>query len=96
LPAHIGGVYGVALSGDGRLLVCGGQDGMVRLWEPRTGRLLSSLPAYTGGVMGVALSGDGQLATSGGVDGPVRLWETASGRLLASCGDILAWFAPSW
>jgi WD40 repeat protein len=43
LRGHTGMVYGVALSGDGRLLASGGDDGMVKLWEPGSGTCLHTL-----------------------------------------------------
>jgi WD40 repeat protein len=82
LEAHTAGVWGVALSGDGRLLVSGGGDGTVRLWETGTGRCVATLEAHTGGVFGVALSADGRLLASGGFDGAIRLWETSTGTSL--------------
>ena len=82
LQGHSGVVWGVALSGDGRLLASGSQDGTVKLWEAPRGRLRATLQGHSGGVEGVALSADGGLLASGGFDGTVRLWEASSGACL--------------
>ena len=72
---HTGGVRGVALSADGRLLASGGLDGMVRLWEARARRLAGHPPGAhrpglrCGAVRGRAAAGQRQRRRDGPVVG---------------------------
>src|SRR5207244_547760 len=84
LEGHTGGVWGAALTADGRLLASGGLDGIIRLSDTPSGRLLATLQGQTGGVRGVTLSADGRLLASGSWDGTIRLWEARSGRPLGT------------
>ena len=47
LHGHTGGVWGVALSGDNRLIVSGSYDGTIRLWERASGRELVTIKGTT-------------------------------------------------
>jgi len=57
----------VALGADGRLVASGSLDGIVRLYEVESGRLLATLPGHVGGARGVAMSMDSRLVVSGGL-----------------------------
>src|SRR2546423_1523661 len=52
-------VHGVALSGDGKLVVtAGGLDAKAILWHAASGKVLQHFEGHTGEVTSVALSGD--------------------------------------
>jgi WD40 repeat protein len=82
LQGHTGLVQCVALSVDGQLLVSGGFDATVRLWDVPGARLVATLEGHGAPVFGVALSGDGHLVASGSFDGTVKLWEARTGACL--------------
>ena len=65
----------VAHSNRGGFSVTGGQDGSVRVWDPRTGRTWAVLYGTTGAVNGLDVSEDGGVIAAAGADGAVRIWE---------------------
>jgi WD40 repeat protein/serine/threonine protein kinase len=56
--------YSLAYSPDGKRLVAGGLDRIVRVWDVTTGKELFRLGPHTGTVSGVAFSGDGKRLVS--------------------------------
>ena len=72
---HTGGIYGAALSADGkRLLTAGFGDRTVRLWDVESGKELKNFPNHGAAALGVAFSKDGQFALSSDARATVRLW----------------------
>jgi hypothetical protein len=74
-------VKSVTFSPDGQTVLSGSQDGMLRLWDVASSRLLKTLMGHSDGVMSVAFSPDGRSALSGSDDDTLKLWDVASGRL---------------
>ncbi|WP_341530191.1 NB-ARC domain-containing protein [Nostoc sp. UHCC 0302] len=82
LHGHADFVWNIAFSPDGRLLVSGGRDGTLRLWNVQDGQSIYVLEGHTHDVYGLAISADNQLLISTGEDQTVRLWHLQSGRNL--------------
>ena len=78
---HVNGVNAVAWSPDSRLIVSGGADGTVQVWDVSTGRTLLTYGGHVGGVNTVAwqpgsllLPEHGSRVASGGDDATVQVW----------------------
>ncbi|MBV9470549.1 MAG: serine/threonine protein kinase [Abitibacteriaceae bacterium] len=84
LQNHTHKVATVAFSPTGTTLASGGHDMMVKLWDPRTGTLLSTLNAHGRRVTAVAFAPNGLTLASGSYDGSVRLWNPWTRTCLAT------------
>ena len=77
-----GWVGGLALSRDGTRLVTGSSNGIVHLWDTRTGKQSQVFKGHTDCVSAVALSPDGRSLATGSYDLSARIWDVQSGRKL--------------
>jgi WD40 repeat protein len=62
-----------AWSPGGKILVTGGYDLKVHVWNPATGKLLRTLEGFGGAVTSLAVAGDGKIA-AGSADQKVRIF----------------------
>ena len=77
---HFGAILGLAFSHDGKRLASTTPDGVIRVWEPATGRLSLTLKGHTSQVLSVAFSPDGKWLATGSADKTVKVWEAATGQ----------------
>jgi WD40 repeat protein len=112
-PAKLSGVrswsiesrsFGTAISPaayrpDGQRLAVGSRDGVIRIWETQTGRLVQVLYAPSR-VWSLAWSPDGRVLAAGLLQDkhPIQLWQAETGRFLRALempsdmgSPILAW-----
>lgn len=81
--AHFGEVTAIAHSPKGDTFVTAGEDGMLKLWEPASGKLKRTMIAHGSAVGAIAYSRNGALlASAGGADGVLKVWDAASGDFM--------------
>ncbi|MGA5040003.1 helix-turn-helix domain-containing protein [Streptomyces capoamus] len=86
------GAAAEAFTRDGRILAVGGEDGTLRLWDTRTGRVRKTLAQgahaadseATVRVTSIAFSPDGHTLAVGEEKGTLQLWDTRTGRVRAT------------
>ena len=76
------GIGAVTFSADGCRALTGSRDGIVRLWDLETGKLLHRLRGHKRYVRAAAISRDGKRALTGSVDKSVLLWDLETGKEL--------------
>ena len=62
-------------------MASGGGDKVIKLWDPKTGKVIRTLEGHGDIVRSVAFSPDQKTLASGGVDLTVRLWDVPTGQL---------------
>ncbi|HVX86502.1 MAG TPA: hypothetical protein VH253_17100 [Phycisphaerae bacterium] len=82
---YLGGAHkniSCAFTPDGNAIVCGNDDGSIRLWDLATNTTVRVYKGATRATTGVAVSPDGKLLAGAAFDNRLRIWDLASGELL--------------
>lgn len=81
---HKESVYALGMNDTGTLLVSGGTEKVVRVWDPRTGSKTMKLRGHTDNVRALLLDSTGRLCLSGSSDSMIRLWDLGQQRCVHS------------
>ncbi|KAK8545446.1 hypothetical protein V6N13_066728 [Hibiscus sabdariffa] len=81
---HKESVYALAMNDSGSLLVSGGTEKVVRVWDPRTGSKTMKLRGHTDNVRALLLDATGRYCLSGSSDSMIRLWDLGQQRCVHS------------
>ena len=79
---HVGDVWCVDFSSDGKLLATGGLDMTAKLWDVQTGEALLTLQGHSGWVNAIAFSPDDHTVATAGEDATARIWDVTTGKEL--------------
>jgi WD40 repeat protein len=79
-----GYTWAFAFNSDGTRIATAGEDGLTRLWDTSTGRMISGCGGHTRKVLSVAFRPDGRRLVTTSADGTVRQWDPATGREVES------------
>ncbi|KAH8834469.1 hypothetical protein DL96DRAFT_1757187 [Flagelloscypha sp. PMI_526] len=82
-PIFVGSsVSDIAFSPDGRQIVSGSEDKVLRIWDAQSGQAVRELQGHERRVTCVAFSSDGRHIVSGSEDKTLRIWDAESGEAL--------------
>ena len=68
------------------MLVSGGDDFAIRMWDVQTGKELFQLKGHTHLARALAWSRDGKYIVTGGHDATIRLWDARTGKFIKTLG----------
>ncbi len=96
LPDQFGGVASVAVSPDGKLLVAGGGDTVVRWYDTTTWQKTREYNGFLLDTFALTFTPDGKYLLAGGADSRITIFDVASGKQVrqlppqegSSVGDI--------
>ncbi|KAK9691798.1 hypothetical protein RND81_09G220800 [Saponaria officinalis] len=81
---HKESVYALAMNESGSILVSGGTEKVVRVWDPRSGSKTMKLRGHTDNVRALLLDSTGRYCISGSSDSMIRLWDLGQQRCVHS------------
>ncbi|KOS45758.1 hypothetical protein ACN38_g3349 [Penicillium nordicum] len=76
---------------NGGRLASGSSDKTVKIWDPATGRCVSTLKGHSDGVQSVAWSHNGGRLASGSSDKTVKIWDPATGHCISTLKGHSNW-----
>jgi WD40 repeat protein len=80
LSGHERGVRALVVASEAGVLISGGVEGDVKVWDAETRDWRTILSGHEGPVTSLAVDPAGRLALSGGQDGTLRRWDLENGR----------------
>ncbi|KAK9816453.1 hypothetical protein WJX72_000494 [[Myrmecia] bisecta] len=86
-----GGINAIAAAPDGSKVATVSRDGVMRVYETSTSRLVTGFKSYYGGALCIAWSADGRYIAVGGEDDLVTVFGLAERGVVAWCQGHTSW-----
>ncbi|CAI2347528.1 unnamed protein product [Caenorhabditis sp. 36 PRJEB53466] len=78
-------IYSLATTPTCGIVLAGGTEKCIRLFDPRTNEKIMKLRGHTDNVRALVVNDDGTRAVSAGSDATIRLWDIGQQRCIATC-----------
>ena len=75
-----GSVY--ALSVKGSVMASGGPEGIVRLWDPKSGKRITNFVGHTDNIRDILINQDGDTVMTASSDQSIKVWSVTAGRCM--------------
>jgi WD40 repeat protein len=75
-------VGALLFSPDGKKLLTGSADAVVRLWDVKTGQLVRAMIGHANNISSAAFTADGSMIATGDSSGGLRVWRGDTGELI--------------
>jgi WD40 repeat protein len=75
----------VVVTPDGKQLISGSADGIIKVWNLQTGIELFTLKGHTQAVTGLTVTPNNKLLVSASLDKTLKIWELKTGQELFTC-----------
>ncbi|MBW4507591.1 MAG: WD40 repeat domain-containing protein [Scytonematopsis contorta HA4267-MV1] len=83
LSGHTAPLRTIALSKNGQILASTSDDKTIKLWNPKTGELISTINEQSAnGIRGLAIFPDGQTILGYGYGNTIKLWNATTGKVI--------------
>ncbi|KAF8533140.1 hypothetical protein BDD12DRAFT_866837 [Trichophaea hybrida] len=77
-----GSIYSLGIGGDGGILASGGPEGVVRVWDPRSGKPITKFVGHTDNVRSILVNEHGSMVLTASSDTTIKLWSLTAGRCM--------------
>ena len=88
LTGHSQGVFGLAISPNGKLLASGSKDKTIKLWNLQTGQEFRNLTKHSDRIWSVIFSPNGEFLASASEDKTIKLWNSQTGQETRTLNDL--------